>query len=206
MIVTPVDHGFEDVLGVSTSPRSPGLHMSEIYGDLYQDMEPTRYVRGAPMDPLRLEAGLIFEQMLEEGLKRRLQASGGGRPGEFVESEHGIIYSPDLILFNGETRLGEIKLTWLSNSEMPREVANNLPQKFDKYLTQMKAYCRCLETPYARLMALFVNGGYEFLRKNKAERKPPAPAFGAWDLTFTKRELDENWSMLINHAKFKGML
>lgn len=192
MIITPVKHGLEGVVGVSTGYRSPGLHMSTIYNDLYQDLEPKRFTRGTAPDPLRLEAGLAFEDMLEEGLKRRL---AGERPGEFTTAE-GIIYSPDLIIFNGETRLGEIKLTWMSSKEVPREAANGFPPKFDKYFTQMKAYCFHLELAHARLLAFFVNGNYH----------PPKPELLAWDIEFTKRELEENWTMLRNHARSKGML
>lgn len=192
MIVTPVPVDLELNLSAPGYVRSEGLHMSEIYNDLYQDLEPKRYVRGSLPDPLRMEAGLALEEMLEEGLRRRLR---GERPGEFV-SDEGIICSPDLIIFNGSTRVGEIKLSWLSTKELPTEVSNHLPPKFDKYLTQIMAYCHVIMTPYARLYFFGVNGNY----------KPPAPKLLAYDIEFTKRELDECWSMCINHAKSKGML
>jgi hypothetical protein len=192
VIITPVAHGLEDLLGKSTAYRSPGLHMSEIYNDLYQDLEPKRYVRGSAPDPLRLEAGLAFEEILEEGLKKRL---AGERPGEFT-TEEGIIFSPDLIIFNSEIRLGEIKLTWLSTKEVPREQSNSFPPKFDKYFTQMRAYCYHLKLDYARLLAFFVNGNY----------RPPKPELLAWDIEFTARELRENWQMLLNHARSKPYL
>lgn len=182
-------------MGKSPGVRTPGLHMSSIYNDLFQDLEPTRYLRGTAPDPLRLEAGLAFESFLEDAIKARLTNSGSGRPDEMI-SDEGILYNPDLILFNGSTRLGEIKLTWLSSGDVPRESANAFPPKFDKYFVQMKSYCRCLHTPYARLIAFFVNGTY----------KPPMPELLAWDIEFTKRELDENWTMMMSHAKFKGML
>src|ERR1019366_4527140 len=116
MIVTPVAHGLEDLIGKS-GPRTPGLHMSAIYGALYEQLEPARYTGGTP-DPLRLEAGLAFETMLETAIKDRL--CGGGRPPELT-SEEGILFNPDLLIFNGHTRVGEIKLTWLSSREAPRE-------------------------------------------------------------------------------------
>lgn len=196
LIVTPVPHGLEDLVGKSSGVRTPGLHMSSIYNDLYQDLEPTRYVRGSEPDPLRLEAGLSFETFLEDALRARL--CGGGRPDEMV-TEEGILFNPDLIIFNHVTRVGEMKLTWLSSRAVPREPSNCLPPKFGKYECQMKAYCRCLETPYARLIAFFVNGPYD--RKSEL-----APELLAWDITFTRRELEENWSMLMNHARAKKML
>lgn len=192
MHIVPVQHGLEDLLGKSVGHRSPGLHMSDIYNDLFKALEPKRYRGGAP-DPLYLEAGLAFEDMIEEGLKRRL--SGGERPGEFT-TEEGIIFSPDLIIFNGETRLGEIKLTWMSTKEVPVEAANSFPPRFEKYFVQMKAYCYHLQLGHARLICFFVNGSY----------RPPKPELRAWDIEFTSRELRENWSMLLNHARARRML
>lgn len=166
--------------------------MSDIYNDLYQDLEPQRYIRGQTPDLLRFEAGFALEEMLEAGLKKRLT---GERPGEFTTDE-GIVYSPDLVIFNGSTRLGEIKLTWMSSREIPRVEANGFPPKFDKWFTQMKAYCYHLRTINARLLAFFVNGDY----------KPPKPELLAWDIEFTQRELDDNWCMLLGHAKHKRLL
>jgi hypothetical protein len=167
--------------------------MSEIYNDLYQDLEPNRFKRGSVPDPLRLEAGLAFEDFLEAGLKDRLTKAQ--RPGEFV-TEEGILFTPDLILYNGTNRLGEIKLTWMSTKEVPRVESNGFPPKFDKYFTQMMAYCYHLELEEARLIAFFVNGDY----------KPPQPELLAWDIKFTQRELRENWQMLLNHAYHKPYL
>lgn len=182
MKITPVEHDLQ--LAVSSIPRSPGLHMSDIYGSLYKELEPNRFKDG-PMDLLKLEAGLTLEAIFEEGLKRRLIE----RPGEFT-TEEGIIYTPDLLIFNHVTRLGEIKLTWMS---MHQGIEH---QKFDKWFCQMKSYCYHLQTPYARLYAFFVNGNY----------RPSTPAIRAWDIEFTAQELRDNWACLINHAKHKRLL
>lgn len=167
--------------------------MSTLYGDLYQDLEPKRYKRDEAPDPLRLEAGLSLEMMLEEGLKRRLAE----RPGEFVTPDEGIIFSPDLFIFNHVARLGEIKLTWMSSREVPREaISGRFPPQFDKWFTQMGCYGYHLEMPHQRLYAFFVNGDY----------RPPRPELLAWDLEWSARELREQWQMTLNHARAKGML
>lgn len=200
MHIVPIKTDFAELgLGVSTGPRTTGkgvVHMSDIYGSLYQHLEPKRFQKGGTPDPLRMELGLNFEEILEEGLRKRL--NGGERPGELT-TEEGIIYSPDLIIFNGHTRLGEIKLTWMSSREVPREPSNSFPPKFDKYFTQMMAYCYHLCTPYARLFGFFVCGNWDRTRGNQ-------PEFLAWDIEFTKRELDENWRMLVNHARHVGLM
>lgn len=182
--------------------------MSTIYGDLYQDLEPKRYTRGTEPDPLRLEAGLAFESFLEDAIRSRL--CGGGRPDELTHVEPGIVtpilYNPDLIIFNSHIRVGEIKLTWMSSRMVPREAANSFPPKFEKYFTQMKSYCRCLETPYARLIGFFVMGDYQYYTDAAGDKKPCGPELLAWDIEFSKRELDENWAMMLNHARSKRML
>lgn len=202
MIVTPVPHGLEDLIGKS-GPRTGGLHMSTIYNDMFQDLEPKRYQRGTLPDPLRLEAGLAFESFLEEALRARLL--GGERPPEMV-SDEGILYNPDLIIFNGVTRVGEIKLTWLSTSQIPTEISNGFPPKFDKYFVQMMSYCHCLETPYAKLIGFFVMGNYKFYKDSSGQSRPCGPQLLAFDIEFSKRELAENWARMMSHAKTKKML
>lgn len=136
MIVTPVlDHGIDFL--ASDLVRSPGLHASEVYGDLFKQLEPKRYdirdkVTGEPLDwnPVLLAIGTAWEKHFEY-----LLAKAGivvERPDEFM-SEDGIAFSPDLIQFNGVTRIWEIKYTSMSTKDLPVVETNCLPPKFDKY-------------------------------------------------------------------------
>lgn len=194
MIVMPCAHGLEHLVGVSPGGRSMGkLHMSDLYGRYHEAISGKKYDENS--DPtLYFEAGLAWEQILEKGLKERLTVS---RPGELVTTE-GIVYSPDLIIYEAEQiRLGEIKLTWMSSKGMPQEKCTDcIPERFGKYMTQIMSYAYHLETPYARLITFFVNGNY----------KPMKPQLFAWDLTFTKRELAENWKKMVRFATKEGML
>lgn len=219
MKVVPVSHGLDDVLGVSTSDRSPGLHASTIYNSLYQELEPNRYQKDTPYDMARMDLGLTIEDMIEEGWKRRHQSE---RPGEF-ETPEGIAFSPDGITFEDDGRviLTELKVTWMSCRECPVSVeqaeqtkaflggkelqlavtwdgesAVTFPPKLSKYFTQMKFYTHNLDLEWARLVTLFINGDY----------RPPRPVVLAWDFKFSPQELRENHQMLINHARHKGML
>jgi hypothetical protein len=203
MIVTPrpIQQCFDfEVAKASGGPRSPGLHLSDIYGALFKERYPERYDKpDSGAKEVYMELGLALELMIEAGLKLR----HAYRPEEHRTPE-GIYFSPDLIIEEDDRiLLGEIKCTWMSSKEVPREKhVNAFPPKFDKYLVQMKGYCRSLGTPYARLFVFFVNGKWNC----KLRREQPVPELLIWDLTFTEQELEENWLMLINYARSKGML
>jgi hypothetical protein len=175
--------------------------MSTIYNDLYQDLEPKRYVRSSKPAPALLAIGLALEQYTE----RLLLAAGIGahRPGEFrTPDQYGIAFSPDLLIYNGDVRGGEIKATFMSSREWPTELAHTLPQKADKYVTQMKAYGHNLEIPDWTLFVWFLKGQWE--------RHVPDTGvladFRVFNVTFTAQEMRDGYRMLVNHAQHKGML
>lgn len=207
MIVRPCP--LPDLTIAPSVGRSPGVHMSDLYNNLYQNLEPKRFDKSKPMDPLRLEFGLAFEEALEEMLVARFgHLLGGERPGEF-QTESGLYYTPDLIIIpKSDYILGEIKLTWLSCNECPispvmaarwgmqsnwdgEDPDITFPPKFDKYFTQMKCYCYHLGILRARLLVCFVNGNY----------RPPRPMLLAWDFTFTEREVAEEWQRVAANAR-----
>lgn len=217
MLITPIHHGFELAQSAPGYVRSPGRHMSDLYGAYYKALEPQRFDKRdkhgnpLPFDPVRLEMGLVFEEMIETGLKLRL--AGAERPGEFVTADrHRIAYSPDLLFFDDVTRLGEVKLTWMSAKDCPvspeQAAAVGIPAtwdgvsdaafpaKFDKYFTQIKLYSHHLGTRYARLIVFFVNGNYA----------PPSPFPLAWDLEFAPHECAEEWRIIERFGIEQGLL
>jgi len=204
MRVIPVDPGID--LTFNTSERTIGkVHMSDIYNDYYARIDPKRYAGELPIEMREayMGGGMALESFFEKALKDRLSAD---RPGELIEPEHGIVFSPDLVIFNSSIRVGEIKLTWMSNKGVPREEGNGFPPRFDKYITQMANYCHCLETPYARLIAFFVNGDWTWPSKKNPNARGFRPEFLAWDIEFTKREIAEEWQRTIRHGKMMGVI
>lgn len=204
MRVDPVELDLKALgVGSSSFPRSEGLHMSSLYSSYYQDAEPERYKRDTEPDPLVLEFGLMFENALEAWLAQRIISSRGEehieRPGEFttVMGDVPVYYTPDLLIFNGGLRVGEIKLTDMSSRDVPRAPGGSFPDKFSRWATQIKLYCRALETPLARLYALFMYGDY---------KRPFKRELLAWDLTFSQTELEEEWRIMTNHGKQKGLI
>lgn len=211
MEFSAVAHGLDFGKNAPGYVRSPGVHMSDLYNSLYERLEPKRFNHDTPMPMDKMEIGMVWEEIIEREFRKRVGVAEGTawRPGEFVTPE-GIAYSPDLLIANGTTRLGEIKATWMSCRNVPiskeqaeaagrPDLANKLAtfdDKFSKWFTQIKAYLYHLKLTEARLIVLFLNGNY----------KPPSPVPLAWDLAFTQRELDEEWAMLVNHAKAEGMI
>ena len=203
MIITAIDHGLDLAQGFG-SPRSPGRHMSDLYGAYYKALDPKRFGQDGPLPLEKFELGMAFEEMLELGIRHRLSLAIGqkediGRPGEFVTVDHGIAYSPDLLIFNGATRLGEIKLTFMSTKGAPWQLGKSytgFDEKFDKYFTQMKCYCKHLGITHARLYVFFVRGDY----------KGNDQVLRAWDIEFTQHEIDEEWDMIVRFAQQAGLL
>jgi len=56
--------------------------------------------------------------------------------------------------------------------------------------------CKAFGTRYARLYVFFVPEAI----------KAKGGALRAWDLTFTQRELDEEWDTIFRHARAEGLL
>ncbi len=190
MKIVEIAHGLTLNKPTDGYVRSEGVHMSTLYNSLYAELEPKRFAKTGEPDAAKMELGTAFEEVLEVALATRIL---GDRPGEFT-TEGGIIYTPDHLIFNGYTKLGEFKATWMS---IRKGITD---PRFDKWFCQMKCYCHHLQTPYARLYVFFVNGDYTY--------KPPhgGASLRAWDIVFTSRELKDNWAMVERNARKKGLL
>jgi len=190
MNIVPASHGLDATLGASSGLRSGGVHISDVYNSLYQELEPARYAQAGGPPVIKMAMGLAWEAYVEACLRRA--GIDAYRPEEGTTPE-GLAFSPDLILIDerGIRRVGEIKLTYMSESETLGE------PKFAKWLTQVQAYCHHMGTSSARFYVLFVNGNYRGQRD---------PVFRAYDMTFTAQELKDNWQLLLNHARHKKML
>lgn len=213
MRIVPIAHGLDLNKPTEGYVRTPGLHMSDIYGSLFKKLDPKRFNKPGPPDELAMEYGTAFEESLEEAIAGRLsERMLGARPGEFAAMPDGrvvavgtpgsIIFSPDHFLFNGVTRLGEFKSTRMTISGGIRD------EKYDKWYVQMKAYAKPLRMRFARLYVLFINGHGKWKPFEVPEvgLLPSGPLLLAWDIEFTQRELDDNWAMLMRHAREEGML
>lgn len=181
--------------------RSPGLHLSQIYDDLADTIKPRKPMSDARDIQSYRAGGFIWERVLETSFSTAFGDSlidaDTVRPGEVYRD--GIWASPDLLHLPTFTVV-DTKFTWRSSRrlEVPEGVglATALNNHFWTWTVQLKGYCQMLNTTLARLLVFFVNGNYA----------DSGPQLRQFDLTFTNRELDENWSMLLNHARKRGWL
>lgn len=200
MKVTEVDFSPTLILGPADqgdhTPRSPGLHLSQIYHALEDELSSDSKKRKGVVSLSQLETyragGFIWEQALSTGLAMALTTTEWVRPEEFCLD--GIAGSPDLIYLPDWT-LGESKFTWKSSRHLDAMISGTGPLWV--WLVQMKGYCRMMESCRSRLFAYFVNGDYKDGYK---------PQFRTLDFEFTSTEIRENWDMIKNFARSKKWL
>jgi hypothetical protein len=179
-------------------PRSAGLHLSAVIRHIMQALDPEAY---GPQDAIddttrnRWALGLLFEEILSamyasrrrqafvEGVKPPYEFVG--RPGEVMVD--GIAMSPDgLVSDTDGPALLESKLTWKSKRGFDLD-----GKKFVAWKWQAMGYSRALGVTRAYLPVFWINGSYDGY----------LPELVEYRVDFTPRELEENWTMLLNHAK-----
>lgn len=157
------------------------LHLSDIYTDLEQMLFP-KSTNADITNPLWAEVGFLWERVLSSALADHCSK----RPGE-VELD-GIVGSPDG--HDPDTGVvDEYKCTWKS-------IRNAHPENVWKWMTQVKGYCKMLGADTVRFHVLYINGDY----------RGSGPLYRSYLFSFTQLELNENWAMLVNHAKNRGWL
>lgn len=205
MKVTEID--FDLDLGAAANiplipqgPRTPGLHASDIYGGLASKLEPGRYSAESKPPVVGMAIGLAWEQWLERTLIGMGEAVA--RPPEQVVmlGKTPCYYSPDLLIVNGKTRIGEIKTTRLSSKQGIEG------PKAAKYHAQTMLYGHWEEIPYARFYVLFLQGNYGFMKKGSTGGSEGVPEFRVYDVEYTARELHDNFETHFQFAKHEGLI
>lgn len=176
--------------------RSAGLHLSDIYQSLENDLDSSQRNNKAGISLDMLETyragGFVWERAFSRAMADGLASEKWERPGEWVLD--GIIGSPDLISTE-YWMIGETKFTWKSSRRLEEFLETGTGPLW-VWGVQMKGYCYMVSTDHARLFSYFVNGNY----------KSQQPEWYVYDFEFTMRELRDNWDMLKNHARSKKWL
>lgn len=183
------------------APRSVGLHVSQVYGDLDRILNAKRYKGDLTETQLSMfgNLGFLWERVLSDALSTLTLEYDPARYYRPEEMEHeGMFLTPDYadldFLGDGSGIMGleEWKVSWKSVNAW-----DDMEKNFWRWLVQMKAYCHVLGIRQARMRVLFIVGDW---------RDDISPKCKCREFIFTEQELQENWDMLKGHAKRKGWL
>ena len=161
------------------------LHLSTIYTDLEKKLGLDK-TRTTTENPLWAQTGFLWERALAEAFRDAYPYIV--RPGEITKD--GIVMSPDGINLKYDM-LEEYKCTWSSSNKKPWDIW--------KWMTQTKGYCYGLGVLSCYFRVWYVNGSY-------GKGSAYGPEYKAYIINFTQSELDENWEMVLKHAKSIGLL
>lgn len=182
-----------------TAQRSAGCHVSGCVAQLMQFIDPARWRDiGAGFTEADREnyqqSGFLWEEILSQSIANARLSPTLTRAHELeLEGMYGTpdwFESDDLGLLVSET-----KATWKS-----AKLFDLFDKKFTHWQIQIKAYCYMAGTNRARLYVFFVNGGQDH---DYFKHRPEVHCYA---LTFTDRELDENWQALKSAGRKAGML
>jgi len=171
--------------------RSGGLHLTPIIKDIEQTIKPRDLWCTDEELAFFGAGGFMWERVYSEAMRDSLLGDELlVRPGEVTLD--GITGSPDLLrISSGDVVLIETKCTWRGLRKW-----ESLEKNFWAWLVQTKAYCLMVGTTITEIHVFFVAGDW----------RPPVPCVRAIRLEYTDRELNENWLMLVKHAKNRGWL
>jgi len=168
--------------------RSPGLHLSTIYRDIERAIKPKD--EWCTQEELEMfgAVGFMWERVYSMAHRDAVENGDLIRPGEFQLD--GVIGSPDFIHVPSWT-LVETKACFRSARKF-----DSLEKNFWTWLCQVKSYSLMIGTNVAEIHCFFVCGDW----------KPPTPCVRSVRLEFTDRELQENWDMIIRHARGRNWI
>lgn len=168
--------------------RSGGLHLTPIIRDIERTIKPQEDWVSQEELAFFGAGGFMWERVYSIAHRDSVESGDLVRPGEFTLD--GVTGSPDLIRVSDWTLI-ETKCTWRGLRKW-----GSLEKNFWSWLTQVKSYALMVGTNVAEIHVFFVAGDW----------RPPIPCVRSIRLEFTDRELQENWSMILGHAKNRGWL
>lgn len=189
----------------SGSERSPGVHISSVIRNIAFENKVLKaewiedfdlievsgssdqwWSRLSPDVQLKVAMGLAWEEYYGNAL-----GDVAYHPGEMELDGIYMTHDGESVTFlrlDAELALHEFKLTYKSTKTVGELATQWL------WLAQMKAYCKALGTGIAYMHVLFVCGDYKF---------PIRPQLKVWRLTFTERELDDNWELMTSFVEHR---
>lgn len=178
--------------------RPTGLHISTICDDYCKAIYPAKY-KGLNEEAAAIyqEIGNTFEDLLGLVSASRFRNVRKPKPKFY----RGLILSPD-----GENTLtrtiDETKVSWVSSKNFVtvdeyNTIIRPTSPKFFRYEKQIMAYLKAWGWTRARLHVWFIVGNWA----------PPVPHYPfTYILRYTQREIDDNWFLLMQHARDRRMM
>ena len=158
------------------SPR-PGIHVTDLIAEIEE-------VLGVEREPLLFPTPATYALVgiaWEVYVRSRITECSWDIPVEL----DGVTGTLDALSWGREPEVVECKATWMSSNKEPRDIW--------RWMCQVKAYCHMVGVRTAHMYILHLCGNW----------KPPTPLVKEVELTFTERELEENWRMLVTHKEGK---
>ena len=192
--------------------RSPGIHVSDIIHDL--SVHVYNHYIPSPLDINRMQLG----NALEDAIVLRYAAH---YPNQYFKG-HEININNDNIfgtydltsLYNTQTAVDEIKLTWNSSKATPLDHTKHSRKMYWKWEAQLASYCLGMKTRVGYLHVYHVMGdyshNYELVEMEVAGIRfvtvPGGPQYRVWRYEWTMEDLYRNWTLLKSHSETQGFL
>ena len=168
-----------------SEPRKEGLHLGTVIKSLMDSTGLGYKGKGFSDMELTAEIGTLWERVFS----RDMAAKYIGRPHQIQVD--GIWMSLDGIGPDPEGEVPivveEYKATWKST--------NSSPTDNFYYMTQIKSYCKAVETRVAVMRIFYIVGDY----------KGSGPVYRVARIQFSQKEIDQNWEMILKHKKEKKL-
>ena len=186
MEITELQEDFP-LLTTDSSRSTDKIHVTEIIADIEKTLG--KEYKGDWDSQITREIGFLWEGVLSRAFGDSLAI----RPPE-VEVD-GIVMSMDGVDLDNWT-IEEYKCTWSSTKKSPDMVW--------RWMSQTKAYCKGMgkqkkeggKYPCVKFHILYLMGGYD----------GKGPKYKVYRVEFSELEIEENWAMIVNHARHRGRI
>ncbi len=186
--------------------RKPGVHLSDIMKRRMFERD-KKYNPENPMDMMVIECGYTWETVLERALSHRHERAGF-RPEQILAD--GVWMSPDWV--NPDARDVQHEEWKATKKKCSTDTVGKdaFQEKNWYWLPACMAYLRMLlklgmaRALKTRFRVWHINGDYSYEAKTSDFKL--LNDYWTYDVEFTKRELEENWTGLLNDGWKYGLL
>ncbi len=187
------------LLTAELAPRTPGLHVSQIYQHIMRSIAPEKYKDewDEQSDAYAL-MGHAWEDLVGLVMGHQIRGEYGWIRAAEMKMD-GVLLTPDWLWMAPKRGpvVVDTKATWKSCRDCDDGGAFLNDVRFVAWKMQLLAYAHALDINHAELYVYFVIGDYQ---------AGPKPQRKRWALEFTRAERVENWQMLLNTARREGWL